>query len=238
MKSQALYNFIRDAVARVPQVKSYLSNKARFMLYAPVTYKSLAYFLEQIERLVRSVFAGLVRGEFIDVMANLISGQLYDAYSKAWFDYGETGNLPEYLNTAYQDDVLAQYEHVDKYYRDIIDASIDGLPVEPLVSRAKLWANQWQNSYNKAAGLIQQENGGNLIWEYGETEHCETCQSLNGIVASAKEWAAAGVRPQNPPNKMIDCGGWNCQCSLSPTDKRRSPKALDSILNIVVGRGL
>ena len=25
-------------------------------------------------------------------------------------------------------------------------------------------------------------------------------------------------RPQNPPNQMLDCGGWRCQCRLEKTD--------------------
>lgn len=236
--NSVLLDRLREAVSIVPAVRVYLSNRARFALCIREPYKTFEFMLAQIRRLVTSLYNNQVGGEFIDIMANIISGQLYDAYSKAWFDYGETGALPEYLESAYQDDVLTQYAHVDKYYRDIIDARVDETPIEPLLSRAELWANRWNESYNKAAALIKQEEGGNLIWEYGETEHCDTCRSLNGIVASAKEWGAIGVRPQNAPNSLIDCGGWNCQCTLLPTDKRRSPKAFDTLLNIIVGRGL
>jgi hypothetical protein len=228
-----LLEIARRAADELPGVKAYLSPAARYALHTPAAYKSQEYMLDQIEGLVTSLYNNQIGGEFIDVMANVISGQLFDAYSKAWFDYGETGALPEYLNDAYQASVLNQYSFVDQYFRDIIDARIDGTPLSPLLSRAGMWANRWNESYNDAAALITAENGGNMVWEYGEAEHCETCRALNGIVASANEWGIAGVKPQNAPNPLIDCGGWQCKCSLTPTDKRRSPKALDTILNIV-----
>ncbi len=238
MKRSQLLGFIREAVKATPQVYPLLSDKARFMLHTPFSYKSQEYFITQIKGLVKSLYNGFVGGEFIDIMANLISGQLNDAITKAWNDYGETSPLPAYLETYYQDAVSKQYGFVDQYYRDIVDARVDGTPIDPLISRADLWGNRWNESYNEANNIITQKNGGNLIWQYGETEHCDTCQALNGIVASAKEWQTAGVKPQNAPNKMIDCGGWRCQCELSPTTSRRSPKALDSIMNIIVSRGV
>ncbi len=204
------------------------------MLYAPAEYKTTDYMLNAIEGLVNGVYNNLVGGDFIDAMANLISGQLTQAFQQALEDEGYTDFvMPDYLNAALESMILSQYDYVDGFFRDIINARIDGTSVSPLLARARLWANQWQAAYNEAIRLMTLEGGGNLMWVYGEAEHCETCNSLNGIVASAKEWDELGVQPQNPPNNMISCGGWNCQCSLTPTDKRRSPKAYDTILNAV-----
>ena len=190
--------------------------------------------LNVIEGLVNDVYNNLVGGDFIDAMANLISGQLTQAFQQAYEDEGYTDFvLPDYLSSAHESMILSQYDYVDGFFRDIINARIDGTSVSPLLARARLWANQWQAAYNEAIRLMTLEGGGNLIWVYGEAEHCEQCNSLNGIVASAKEWDELGVQPQNAPNNMIACGGWNCQCSLTPTDKRRSPKAYDTILNVV-----
>ena len=74
-----------------------------------------------------------------------------------------------------------------------------------------------------------------MVWVYGETEHCETCRQLNGIVARATEWQRIGVRPQNAPNGLLDCGGWNCQCAINPTTQRRTPGAYDKIIGIIRG---
>jgi hypothetical protein len=234
-----LFPHIREAVKLVPEVLPLLSDKTLFMLRMEKgEYKTQEYFVQQIRRLVSSLYNKQIGGEFIDLMANLISGQLYDAYTRAWNDEEYSGGFPDYLYNAWQDDVLKQYDFVDQYYRDIVDAQIDGTSIDPLLYRADLWANRWSESYNNAIALITQDNGGNLIWQYGEAEHCDTCRSLNGIVASAKEWTTAGVKPQNAPNNLIDCGGWQCKCSLSPTSSRRSPKALDSIMNIIGARTL
>ena len=229
-----LISIARETVRLAPQVRPHLSAKTRWTLYEPAEYKTTDYMLNVIEGLVNGVYNNLVGGDFIDAMANLISGQLTQAFQQAFEDEGYTDFvLPDYLNAALESMILSQYDYVDGFFRDIINARIDGTSISPLLARARLWANQWQAAYNEAIRLMTLEGGGNLMWVYGEAEHCETCNSLNGIVASAKEWDELGVQPQNAPNNMIACGGWNCQCSLTPTDKRRSPKAYDTIMNAV-----
>lgn len=219
MHRSALLTYVRKAIETVPQVIRYLDP----------SYKTYEYFLAQTNGLVRGLYYGYVGGEFIDTFANLISGQLWDAYEKAWFDEGGDGVVPEYLNASYQATVSTQYGYVDQFYRDIIDARIDQTSLDPLLARAAMWANRYNEAYNEAVRLITLEGGGNLIWEYGEAEHCETCQALNGIVARASEWDILGVKPQNAPNNLLECSGWNCKCSLTPTSKRRSPNAYGRI---------
>lgn len=246
MKSQTLYNFIREAVMQVPQVKAHLSPRARFVLAEPEEYKTFDYMLRSIEGLVRGVYAGTVGGQFIDTMANLISGQLRQAYQQAYEDEGFTDAfMPEYLMQAYQADVLAQYDHVDGYYRAIVDARIDGTSITPLLARAQLWAQRWTESYNNAVVLITAKEGGNLEWKLGATEeHCPLCSAFNGIVARATEWKALRVEPQNAPNHALTghlhgekgCEGWRCDCSLTPTDKRRSPNAYGRIEEILLAK--
>lgn len=228
-----LDTIIRDIVKEVPSVRKYLSEKARYYLYTPEAYKSEDFFLAQVEGLVRSLYGNFIGGEFIDTMANLISGQIRDAYEKAYFDAGYEGELPSYLETSYQDFVLEQYNFVDRFFRDIIDARIDGKPIDSLLNRARLWAGRWKEAYQKATVLITKNEGGNMEWVYSDAEHCNTCRSLNGIVASAREWEASGFKPQG---RMLDCKGYNCKCELKPTKKRRSPNALGRITAISLDR--
>lgn len=227
---------IVKAIDAVPAVIPYLSDQARY-IYAigkPTEYKTYDYMLAQIEGLVRGLYSNNVGGNFIDIMANLISGQLTQAYRQAFEDEGYTDYfLPDYLQTSLTEMVVNQYTFVDQYYRDIIDARIDGTPINPLLSRAQLWAQRWTEAYNEAVRLITEHDGGNLIWRLGATEeHCPECAKLNGIVARATEWNISGFKPQNAPNDALTCGGWRCDCTLTPTDKRRSPKALDTLMNI------
>lgn len=201
--------------------------------------KSLEFFKRTIVRLVKSVYAGNIGGEFVETMTNLIKGQMRRAYQEAWKDDGNAEPMPAYLTEAAEALASEQAGFVPQYYRDIVDARTDGTPIDLLLSRADLWANRYNQAKSEAAQLIAEQSGGKLVWKLGATEeHCETCAALNGIVAYASEWSMSGLRPQSAPNKLLQCGGWRCDCSLSPTDKRRSPKALDTLMNIAVMRGM
>lgn len=226
----------REAVRILPEIHPHLSARARWMLYVPAEYKTYDYMLSVIVGLVRGVYSGNVGGQFIDTMANLISGQLTQAYRQAWEDEGMTDYFaPNYLASSLEAMILSQYDFVDQFYRDIVDARVDATSIDPLLVRAGMWANRWNEAYNEAVRLITVENGGKLMWQYGEAEHCDTCRALNGIVAFAKEWDTLGVKPQNAPNNLIECGGWNCQCALVQTDKRRSPGAYGRIEAAIMG---
>src|SRR3989304_1747440 len=90
--------FIRRAILAVPAVVPLLHGRARWLSYTVEPYKTYDYFLRQIEGLVRGVYAGLIGGEFIDTMANLISGQLTQAYQQALEEQGfKDFFLPDYL---------------------------------------------------------------------------------------------------------------------------------------------
>lgn len=256
-------SLIRTIVTRFPAVVSHLKGRARWAVYAsrrkPKWYsehgyslvatfdfktgwntyyewnsKTYDYYLSTLERMVRNVYNGNMAGDFIDVMANLISGQINQAFEQAWTDEGDESGYPDYLAAAAEDMILSEYDHVDGFYRSIVDARVDGTPIEPLLARCVTWANRWNDAYNLAVSLITKEMGGNLEWVYAdENEHCPECLALNGIVARASVWDELGIRPQNPPNSALTCGGWRCGCELRPTDRRQSPNAYDSILNIV-----
>ena len=200
--------------------------------------KTYDYYLQQLTRLITSVYNGNLGGEFIDIMANLIQGQIYQAVNQAWLDSGMDGSLPDYLASLADDIVLGQYEHVDQLYRDIVDARLDGTPLAPLLARAPLWANQWNVAYREAIQTINFENGGNLVWRKGQTEHgCQTCADLDGIVMFASEWEELDVHPRGYPNPKLECNGGGpagyCDCELVPTDQRRSPNAFATVMNIV-----
>ena len=230
-----ILELVRMTIETVPEVKKYLSPAVRFKLFDPLPYKTLEYFRKQIQRLVTSLYNNRIGGQFIDIMANLISGQLLDAYEAAWKDEGFTGKIPDYLQTAHTEDVLAQYTFVDQFFRDIIDARIDGTGIGSIMYRVDLWANQWTNSYNRAIVLITQKRGGKLQWQEGDTkEKCSTCVALDGIVLYADEWQTLNVHPGDGPNPHLVCGGWNCGCSLIPTDQRRTADGYGKVEEIIL----
>lgn len=228
---------IRTAIRLYPNIEPLLKDKARWIIATSEPYKTYDFFLSTLQRMVTNVYENRLGGDFIDIMASLIYGQLDQAYHQAWTDEGDGTDYPQYLADSFEEMYLGQYDFVDQFYRDIVDARIDQAPIEPLLQRITLWVNRWNEAYNEALRLIAADNGDNMIWQLGETEeHCPECNALNGIVARASDWESLNVHPQGAPNDKISCGGWQCGCSLTPTDKRRSPKAYDSILNIVGGQ--
>lgn len=233
---------IVKAIDTVPAVLPHLGTRARYLYSTtkPTEYKTYDYMLSQVERLVTSLYNNNIGGEFIDLMANLISGQLTQAYQQAFEDEGYTDFvLPDYLTASLETMILNQYNFVDQFFRDIIDARIDRTSIDPLLVRSQMWANQWNAAYKEAQMLIRIQGGGNLVWKQGATEHgCATCGNLDGIVMSAKEWEMLGVHPRGYPNSKLECEGGgpanNCDCTLEPTDKRRSPNAYGRVEEIVL----
>lgn len=227
-----LSDFIPRAVLAVPAVIPHLGNDF---------YKTYEFFDATLRRMITSVYNGNMGGDFVDTLAALIRGQTTQAFLQAWEDDGQASFvLPEYLQTALDEAIVrnTNFDYIYKFYQDIVDARVDGTPITPLLTRSGNWANQYNTAYNQAKLLIDTENGGNLIWRKGATENgCNTCASLDGIVMSAKEWESLNLHPRGYPNPLLDCQGGgpvnNCDCTLEPTDKRRSPKAYDTVLNII-----
>lgn len=228
---------LRLVVSGIPAVRPLLLARTRFLLAEPAPYKTYEYYLSTLERMIRNLYNNNLGGEFIDIMSSLIQGQLTQAFQQAFEDEGFTDfTLPDYLQSALTQMIVSQYSFVDQYFRDIVDSRIDGTSIDPLLARAELWANRYNEAYNEAVRLITLNEGGNLEWVYGDDieVHCDTCQNLNGIVARASEWDTLGVFPQGAPNSRLQCGGWRCGCTLSPTDKRRSPDAYGRIEEAVL----
>ena len=194
--------------------------------------KTYDFFLRAVEGLVRGVYNGQVGGDFVDALANLIEGQINQAFAQAYEDEAYTDfYLPDYLREGAEAMIERErnFDWIYQYYTDIVDARVDETSISPLLARGRMWANLYNEAYSESLRLMTLANGGNMVWQLGEAEHCSTCLALDGIVASASEWDVSGWRPQSPE---LECKGFNCKCSLTPTDRRRSPKALDTLMNI------
>ena len=95
-------------------------------------------------------------------------------------------------------------------------------------ARAKMWALRARDARNSALTMARTDP--KLIWRLGHTEkHCGTCSKLNGKVKRASYWTKLDLRPQNPPNPLLECGGYNCGCRLDPTDEPLSKGTLGNL---------
>ena len=179
---------------------------------------------KRVANLVNALYRDTIDiGSFIDSMAALISRQITLAYNAAWVDDGNELPIPAYLVSGRDNMILSQFMFVDGYMQDIINARLLGNSVNPLLSRAALWANRYNEAYNNALAAIALQMGGKLKWVLGATEqHCTTCAALDGIVDYATEWQIRNLKPQAAPNGALQCGGWLCDCMLQPTTERRT----------------
>jgi hypothetical protein len=134
--------------------------------------------------------------------------------------------------------ITAEYEFIPQLGDDIMAATADGLTDKDFSASFRMRAEMWANRYSDMVTQAQLWFGGKdkFEWQLGATEqHCSTCSQLDGIVAYASEWDESGLHPQGAPNDNLECGGWQCDCSLNATDKRRTNDALGRLMDIAVG---
>lgn len=187
-------------------------------------------FARSVRSLVYGLWSGrLDRFTFIDSMVGTIDRSI----RRAWFTgAAQCGILPAELTVAEMDamrDLInSQFGYLVNF-ADAIDANKKGAGLlSTHYSRAELWINRYNDAINQARLMACADQ--KLIWKLGFTEqHCRTCNALDGKVKRTSVWTAAGVKPQNAPNPLLECGGWNCGCSLMPTDLPVSRGRLPSL---------
>lgn len=175
---------------------------------------------------------------FVDEFVNNIGEQLTRAWNEGAREVGvDPADMTDEDND-YLDNIIAnEHEYVLGLAEEIEAARESGATLDEFRTQYRARIDMWSNRYNDVKNEAKLYFGGKtrLEWTLGATEeHCSTCARLNGIVAYAEEWAESGFQPQKPPNDMLECGGWRCDCSLDTTDRRRSPNALDRLLDIAV----
>lgn len=200
-----------------------LLNAVRLVVEYTKTYE---HYLRTIKSLVWDLYRGdIEEGDFVDTMADLVEQQL----TRAWHAGMRENELDpiEEMEPEWQaildDIILSEYNYVDQFAADIVAARDEQLPIDPFLSRADMWANRYNDVVNQAIMTTKEQK---LLWVYGDTDHCDMCRELNGIVAWAHEWQESPVEPQGD---MLQCGGWRCQCELIPTDNRHTRNAADRI---------
>jgi hypothetical protein len=204
-----------------------LLNAVRLVVAYVKTYD---YYLRTISGYVRDLYRGdIEEGDFVTQMSELIDSQL----TRAWHEGMRENELDpiEEMEPEWQEIldgiILSEYDYVDGFASDIVAARDEQLDWDPLLSRADMWANRYNDVVNQAIIATKEQK---LLWVYGDTDHCDTCLALNGIVAWASEWEESGVKPQG---NMLQCGGWNCQCEIIPTGNRHTRGALDAIMSAI-----
>ena len=159
---------------------------------------------------------------FISTMIDLIAGQLRRAYNEG---LRSVGIEPRDMTGEMKAELAVIITSEEDYVLDFAQAILDNRDKDPrppstiFKPRIDVWANRYQDVVNRAALTGGEVANVLLKWKRGATETgCATCTALDGIVATAKQWADSEYRPQRPPNDHLECGGWLCDCDCLPTD--------------------
>lgn len=81
-----------------------------------------------------------------------------------------------------------------------------------IIDRVTLWAGSLANLGAKVkADYLANKPG---TWVYGDTDHCDTCQKLNGQRHRLRWFTERGFIPQQNGSETLECGGWRCQCTI------------------------
>ena len=212
----------------------HLATVKAMRLYITRATKTQDAYLRHMWQDAREYFTGEQDAfQFIDSFVAEIDNQL----TRAWNEGArEAGVDPREMDdpdlVILQDKIENEREYILGLAGDIDQARADGLtPAEfkqRFYSRVEMWANRYKETVNDAKlyfGSLEKYE-----WQLGATEqHCATCYRLNGVVATGEEWDESGLRPQNPPNERLECGGWKCDCSLVPTKKRRTSGGIPDV---------
>lgn len=109
-------------------------------------------------------------------------------------------------------------EFIEENSRAVVGPGKRRAALSRIYSRLNAWMVRWLDVRNQA--VMMGRGDPKLKWVYDpRKKHGETCAKLNGKVKRRSTWLAAGVRPQNAPNPLIECGGWECGCQYVVTDE-------------------
>lgn len=188
------------------------------------------------------------RSEFVARFVALVRAGAADEVTRRRFGFVLRGHLQQLGRQAFRDGLAAggvqdemsdedrakvalwlkeQSAFVTKFANELYSK---GLPESMVVIRAQIWANKSLETMYQA-GIASADANGMYMWQLGNTEeHCKTCLACAGQVHRMKTWQRTGLMPKAG---TLECGGWQCDCSLSRTDSRargrlsRVPKAAE-----------
>jgi len=188
-------------------------------------HKTVGYYDRVLSKDVRAFYDGRMEaGAFIDDHIRLIEEQMRRAWNEGMRanDLDPNRDMKPEWEAVLQSVIESEMDHVLDFAQAIEDAAAAGQPIDGLLARAKLWVNRYNETVNLAKLTTRPKD--RYKWLIGSTaEHCGTCIGLNGKVATAEEWIASGYRPQG---RMLECGGWNCQCKLVYTEEPVTQKGI------------
>ena len=181
----------------------------------------IADYQKDIRGVMRAFWNGTVDfDQFFDLMLDTVRLGLTRIWNAG---AAECGIQPSELSPEEKTKLAQMINSENTHIFEVADfieqnSKANGGKFRQILPRAALWGQRGLDAFNQAKILACGDQ--KLKWNYDPAkENCPSCKRLNGKVKRASFWRRSGIRPQNPPNNSIACGGWRCGCSLDPTDE-------------------
>jgi hypothetical protein len=200
---EAQYTPILDSKATLPETPEYARVRREYRL---IVYEAVIGYLDSEASVAR--YKNLVRR----AVADHFPQAFYAGYAESGAEETEaedeqwlTGRIGEELEF-----VVSLFDSLKE------KRGMEGLdPEVEADSRADGYAATLDGIHTE--GVMRGMKNAPLEWRYGDTEHCDTCSKLHGQKHKAKWYLDRDYIPRKPGAAM-DCGGYNCQCTLLDKD--------------------
>ncbi len=137
------------------------------------------------------------------------------AMEAGWADGKGSGEIPAELQNWVNTQIVTQVGYIDGVFGELKELRKKGEPEEYgafVGSRADGYAGTLTGVY--AYAKMKADKFGLGVWKVGPTEHCKTCLGLEGQVRKVAWFLERGFVPQQNGSPTLECGGWNCQCTI------------------------
>jgi len=180
--------------------------------------KTRAAFMKQFNATLEELRAGNLNRRRAGI---ILRGMLNTYGNRAFRDGLEYGGVD--VDDADSNDertiqrlLAEQSPYVSKFTNEIVNG--DGITDPQAKQKAIMWFNKSIDPFYQA-GLMSADANGMYTWRLGNTDHCSTCSSMAGQRHRLKYYLNSGIYPRSP---RLECGGFNCQCSLLKDDSLRN----------------
>ena len=190
--------------------------------------KNLSDFRLSLRSEVRRYWSGDVeKGDFIFNFNSAIERGFRRAFR---IGAAECGIKPESytdeMRSALQRKINEQFIHILSMANGIV-AKIEKGKLGDAFRKIEIWIARYGEL--KQLGTVLACGNEKLKWVLGAAEHCKSCVKLSGKVKLASFWNKKGILPRVAGASYLDCKGYNCKCSLVPTNDPISKGSLPSL---------
>lgn len=181
----------------------------------PFVTKSIASvsnrFRRELKQIVREAWSS--GGTVTRDMRSLIHQYVEDAYFEGLKAGDVSADEMTSEDAATIDELDSnQQDYIRDFAKAVKDANGDKQAQRDILNRIDLWTASIEAAGMQ--GLASAKSNEMVTWHLGTTEeHCKTCNQLNGQRHRRKWFADKNYFPRTP-GAALECGGFNCMCTL------------------------